>query len=101
MSSQLDNILETLHVHQLDISKFIVNLLSNQHYAEHPIVHGLISNSCEICTALMNSSGESGLNWVCDFAKERYKSDIVNLVQGRHEWEFSTVHASAEQIEEF
>ena len=27
MSSQLDNILETLHVHQLDISKFIVDLL--------------------------------------------------------------------------
>ena len=101
MSSQLDSTLEILHVHQLDISKFIVDLLSNQHYADHPVVCGLISNLGEICAALTNASGESGLNWICDFAKEKYKSDIVNLVKGRHGWEFSAIHMLAKQIEDF
>jgi hypothetical protein len=77
MSSQLDSTLEILRVHQLDISKFIVDLLSNQHYADHPVVCGLISNLGEICAALTNASGESGL-W---FPVAKYKLEVCKAAE--------------------
>ena len=71
-------------------SKFLVSLLTDAGFQEHPCSEDLVHNSTEIFNAFLKHPKASGsaLDWANTAMKRKYAKDIKDLANVKNGWHF-------------
>ena len=103
MDQQLEAIIHCFQTHNVTASKFLVSLLTDAGFQEHPCSEDLVHNSTEIFNAFLKHPKASGsaLDWANTVMKKKYAKDIKDLANVKNGWHFGALHTSEEQLKDF
>ncbi|ETW78198.1 hypothetical protein HETIRDRAFT_326030 [Heterobasidion irregulare TC 32-1] len=96
-------VLAALAAQEINLADFLISLLGNPYYQDHPVLINLIARSGDLCTVFYKNRTSSGIiiQWALDTAKQYHSSEILALSDPEHGWHFGAVNATIEQLENF
>ena len=96
-------VLAALAAQKINLADFLISLLGNPYYQDHPVLINLTAWSGDLCTAFYKNRRSSGIiiQWALNTAKQYHSSKILALSDSKHGWHFGAVNATIEQLENF
>jgi hypothetical protein len=101
--SAIHHILATFRAQNINISEFLICLLSSAHFSEDPLVHNLQTNAATITRSLLklNDPALMDTHTFHEITRTVYQREIKKLVQKENGWQFNATHASVDQLNQF
>ncbi|KIK94085.1 hypothetical protein PAXRUDRAFT_95979, partial [Paxillus rubicundulus Ve08.2h10] len=96
-------VLNALERSQITVSQFILSILTQHQYNEHPVVRDLLFHSPDILSAFLKHSRRNHKLLQCStrFVQDSYLRELREVASKDSGWHFGALSATTKQLEEF
>jgi hypothetical protein len=102
-SHMLQSILSSFEISKTTASEFVLSMLKDAKYENHPCTEDLVRNSKNILEAFLEhpQSSETTFIWANNIMKRKYAEDIRDLADKDNRWHFGASHATESKLRNF